>query len=204
MNNTPEAPQQEPKEKQPETLEEISLERPHAGRLFLMILGVILAADLLTKYACFQFLGVSIFTAPDGTAAITASAAYPIFPGLALEAALNLGAFNGWFAGMRWFLIAISALAIPICLCIALMSPQRPATMVWALALIASGALGNLYDRIVYGGVRDFIRCSIQLGDKEWVWPNFNIADSAIVCGVALILLREWTLARRARGATAE
>jgi signal peptidase II len=76
--------------------------------------------------------------------------------------------------------------------------------MVVSLALIAAGAAGNLHDRWFHGGVRDFIRCSVNFGEKEWVWPNFNIADSAIVCGVAIILIREWILMRRAAEVSAE
>ena len=197
---TPAAPEQ----RQPEPHQEPSLEPPRAGRLFLMILAVILAADLWTKQAVFKFLGVTIFFAPDGTPALTASDLYPLMPGFALEAALNLGAFNGWFSQVPWLLIGISALALPICLYIVLKANHRPAMMVVALSLIASGALGNRYDRITYGGVRDFIRWSVEVGEREWVWPNFNIADSAIVCGVALILIREWKLARRARATSVE
>ena len=199
--NEPQQPA--PEQKPPEPPREPSLERPRAGWLFLMILAVILASDLATKYATFKFLGASIFLAPDGTPTLTSSSVYTLFPGLALEAALNLGAFNGWFAQLPWLLIGISALALPICLYIVLKSNHRPAVLVVALAFISSGAVGNLYDRIIYGGVRDFIRCSIRIGEQEWVWPNFNIADRAIVCGVAMILIREWYLARRARTASA-
>lgn len=47
--------------------------------------------------------------------------------------------------------------------------------------LILGGAMGNLYDRIVYGYVRDFI--------SVWKWPAFNIADSAIFCGALALLI---------------
>jgi len=47
--------------------------------------------------------------------------------------------------------------------------------------LILGGAVGNLYDRIVYGYVRDFI--------SIWKWPSFNIADSAIFCGALALLI---------------
>jgi signal peptidase II len=54
-----------------------------------------------------------------------------------------------------------------------------------ALSLILGGALGNLYDRLVYGYVIDFI--DVHFG--EWHWPAFNIADSAITIGVLLLLI---------------
>ena len=54
-----------------------------------------------------------------------------------------------------------------------------------ALALILGGALGNLHDRIVYGSVVDFIEVHIF----SYHWPDFNVADSAIVTGACLLLL---------------
>jgi signal peptidase II len=57
--------------------------------------------------------------------------------------------------------------------------------MALALALILGGALGNLVDRLLYGHVIDFI--DLYYGD--WHWPTFNIADSAITLGAALLLL---------------
>ena len=163
----------------------------HAAGLFTVITGFLLWADIWTKVAVFQFLKVEIFTAPSGFPAVTRSPIYEIFPGFALEAALNLGAFNGWFSWAPWLLIGVSFLALPVCFFIATFRSSGPLT-VTALGMIASGAAGNLYDRITIGGVRDFIRWSVQWGDQEYVWPNFNIADSAIVCGVGLILWTEW------------
>lgn len=162
-----------------------------AAGLFIAIAGILLWADLWTKSAAFRFLDVRIFTTPEGVPAVTRSDIYEIFPGFALEAALNLGAFNGWFAWAPGMLIGVSLLALPVCFYIATFRSDSR-LMVAALGLIASGAAGNLYDRALIGGVRDFIRWSIQWGEREYVWPNFNIADSAIVCGVALILWIEW------------
>jgi signal peptidase II len=54
-----------------------------------------------------------------------------------------------------------------------------------ALALILGGAVGNLYDRIRYGRVTDFLHFYIG----THTWPDFNLADSAIVCGATLLCL---------------
>ncbi len=54
-----------------------------------------------------------------------------------------------------------------------------------ALALILGGALGNLYDRLLFGRVTDFLHFYIG----PHIWPDFNLADSAIVCGAALLLI---------------
>ena len=57
--------------------------------------------------------------------------------------------------------------------------------MALALALILGGAAGNLIDRVLYGHVIDFI----DLYYRDWHWPTFNIADSAITLGAALLIL---------------
>ena len=54
-----------------------------------------------------------------------------------------------------------------------------------ALALILGGAVGNLYDRVLYGRVTDFLHCYIGTHS----WPDFNLADSAIVVGTALLIV---------------
>jgi len=53
------------------------------------------------------------------------------------------------------------------------------------LSLILGGAIGNLYDRIAYGYVVDFIDVYYQ----SWHWPVFNIADCAISVGVVMMLI---------------
>ena len=58
-----------------------------------------------------------------------------------------------------------------------------------ALALILGGALGNVYDRIAYGMVIDFLEVHIILGSWNYHWPDFNVADSAIVVGGILLFL---------------
>jgi signal peptidase II len=54
-----------------------------------------------------------------------------------------------------------------------------------ALAFILGGAIGNLYDRILFGRVTDFLH--LYIGNH--MWPDFNIADSAIVCGATLLFI---------------
>jgi signal peptidase II len=64
-----------------------------------------------------------------------------------------------------------------------------------ALALILGGAVGNLIDRIAYGHVIDFL----DFHWRGWHWPAFNVADSAIVGGAALLILDELLRVRRSR-----
>jgi signal peptidase II len=56
------------------------------------------------------------------------------------------------------------------------------------LALILGGALGNLYDRLVYGHVVDFL----DLHAAGWHWPAFNVADSAITVGAGLLIVESF------------
>jgi lipoprotein signal peptidase len=63
-------------------------------------------------------------------------------------------------------------------------STARDWSLCTALGLILAGTLGNLYDRIVFHGVRDFLHF-------YWInWPVFNVADSCLVCGAGLLLLQ--------------
>lgn len=61
------------------------------------------------------------------------------------------------------------------------------------LALILGGAIGNLVDRIKLGYVVDFI----DVYYKNWHYPAFNVADSAITCGVVLLIIDVILLGRR-------
>jgi signal peptidase II len=63
------------------------------------------------------------------------------------------------------------------------------------LALLLGGAIGNLVDRVLYGYVVDFI----LLHYRGWSYPAFNVADSAITCGVVLLLFDGLVLERRER-----
>ncbi len=55
----------------------------------------------------------------------------------------------------------------------------------WGFALILGGAAGNLFDRVVFGRVTDFLELYIG----EYHWPTFNVADAAIVAGSGLLVL---------------
>lgn len=70
---------------------------------------------------------------------------------------------------------------------------QHETLMAVALALVLGGAIGNLIDRVAYGYVIDFLDVYYQ----DWHWPAFNIADSAICIGVALMLLESFGVGRR-------
>jgi signal peptidase II len=85
---------------------------------------------------------------------------------------------------VRWMLLVFSLLAA-VAVLVALLKLGRKinATTV-ALALILGGALGNAYDRMRFGYVIDFLEVHII----HYHWPDFNVADSAIVVGGMLLL----------------
>lgn len=66
--------------------------------------------------------------------------------------------------------------------------PQGKRVLLFSISLILGGAFGNLYDRFSHGYVIDFIAVYY----RDWHWPTFNIADSAICVGAALLILATW------------
>lgn len=90
---------------------------------------------------------------------------------------------GGW---QRWFFVAL-ALGISIWLVLLVRRHALERLLPLAAAMILGGALGNVIDRIHYGAVVDFL--DVHAGG--WHWPAFNIADSAISIGVALLIWQQ-------------
>lgn len=102
-----------------------------------------------------------------------------------------LATASGW---QKQFLTAVGIVAsLFIIYLLARHGTQR--LFSFALALILGGAVGNVIDRIAYGHVIDFL----DFHWRGWHWPAFNVADSAIVCGAALLILDELLRVRRSR-----
>ena len=104
--------------------------------------------------------------------------------------AYNTGAafsFLADSAGWQRWLFALIAVVVSTVLVVWLKRLERNDTwLAIALALILGGALGNLYDRIAYGHVVDFILVHWQ---NRWYFPAFNFADSAICVGAVMLAL---------------
>ncbi len=113
----------------------------------------------------------------------------PVLPFLNMTLTFNpgaafsfLGSASGW---QRWL---FSGIAVAVSVFILSWLRRLPRGLIWvpsALALILGGALGNLWDRLALGHVVDFI----DVYYDRWHWPAFNVADSAICVGVAMLLL---------------
>ena len=115
----------------------------------------------------------------------------PVTPFFYLTLRYNEGAAFSFLAGaggwQRWLFAALATVvSVVLIIWITRIYRQKGYTLeALALALILGGALGNLYDRIMLGHVVDFI----VLHYREHEWPAFNIADSAICIGAALLVL---------------
>jgi signal peptidase II len=99
---------------------------------------------------------------------------------------------------VKWLLVAISVAAIVVVVYYVRRTPISNTLLLWSLALLAAGICGNLIDRVRLGRVIDFI----LLYYRDYQWPVFNIADTAITIGAALMAI-ELFLAPQAERPTA-
>lgn len=113
-----------------------------------------------------------------------------VTPFFDLVLAWNIGISFGWLQhdsqAAQLALLAVKALAVVALAIWMVRSHTRLATV--ALGLIIGGAIGNGIDRLLYGAVVDFALFHIELGGRTYNWYVFNLADVAIVAGVAALL----------------
>ncbi len=102
----------------------------------------------------------------------------------------NEGVVFGLFPGKTSAFIVFSAIAIVVILFIYIKSDKTIFLSNLALGLVLAGAIGNLWDRIWFRGVRDFI--DLHLGDK-YHWPTFNVADSLICVGISILVFTSFS-----------
>jgi len=89
---------------------------------------------------------------------------------------------GGW---QRWFFIGLALLVSAVILFWLYKLTTQDKWVAIALSLVLGGAIGNVIDRVLFGHVIDFLHVYYQ----QWSWPIFNIADSAISIGVAILLI---------------
>lgn len=146
--------------------------------LYLGIAFFVIAADRLTKIYIRGHVELNIGVIP----------VIPHF--FSITHVENTGAafslFADWPLRVRTpLLVGFSVLAMLV-ICYLLWNSVRHFTWTgFALALVLGGAAGNLYDRIRYGRVTDFLHFYVG----RYAWPDFNLADSAIVVGATLLAL---------------
>lgn len=157
--------------------------RPRNGLAWLWLSGLVLTLDQLSKWAV-----TLVLPNQDG---------FPVTPFFNLVHVHNTGAAFSLFADQpgwqRGFFVGVALLAAAVILHLLRKTSGRPRFSL-ALALILGGALGNVIDRVAYGYVVDFL--DFYVG--TWHWPAFNVADTAISLGAALLI---WDSLRQPRDA---
>jgi len=102
----------------------------------------------------------------------------------------NTGISYGWFQQVGPFgqaaLVALKVIAVALLWIWLARAGSRPQAL--ALGLIIGGALGNAIDRLAYGAVADFVLLHLETAAWQFNWYVFNLADVAIVAGVAVLL----------------
>jgi signal peptidase II len=129
---------------------------------------VVVALDQVTKFLARTYLA----PLPDQSVALVGDF-------VRLTFVMNRGAAFGVLQNQNALFIIVSAIVIAVIVGSYRYSPVRSRLLNLALGLQLGGALGNLSDRLRLGYVVDFV----DVG----VWPVFNVADSAIVVGVAIL-----------------
>ena len=145
--------------------------------------GVIAAIITLALDQASKFWLVRIFDiAHHGTVKLT-----PFFD---LVLAWNQGISFGWFQndGQVAQIVLMTIKAVAVVVLAIWMARSRTLVATLSLGLIIGGAVGNGVDRLVYGAVVDFALFHVRIGENTFNWYVFNVADVAIVVGVAALL----------------
>jgi signal peptidase II len=136
--------------------------------------GVVVVLDRLTKWLMLAWLR------PGESVEVTGFFNFVLV--------YNRGAAFSFLAGAPgWqtpFFVAVALIACAVVSWLLLRHP-RQRLLCAGLALILGGALGNLWDRLAWGAVADFL----DFHAFGWHWPAFNVADSAITVGAALVIV---------------
>jgi signal peptidase II len=147
-----------------------------ASLKWLWLSGIVLALDQYTKWLVvsnlYEFQRIFMLPIFDLVRYHNKGAAFSLFAD-----------GDGW---QTWFFSVVAALISVAILWYQWSLPRQGCrTLATGLALILGGAVGNVIDRMVYGHVVDFLLFYYE----EWAWPAFNVADSAICVGVALVII---------------
>jgi signal peptidase II len=142
---------------------------------WLLVAVVIVVLDLWTKNIATQNL--TLYRPLELTSWLNMTLAHNY--GAAFSFLSDAG---GW---QRWLFTGLATVVTAVLVIWLMRLPATDKLSAAALALIIGGALGNLIDRTRHGYVVDFI----DVYYRGWHWPAFNLADSAITCGVILLLL---------------
>jgi signal peptidase II len=147
-------------------------------KIVLAIASAVATADQVTKVIVLDRLALGV---PVGVIEGFVDLTLVMNPGLAF------GLLGGVPEPWRWTVAVLSLVALAVLARVALrVLPTGGWKGVVAVGFIFGGALGNLVDRARFGAVVDFVDVHVQ----GYHWPAFNVADSAITVGVALLAFR--------------
>jgi signal peptidase II len=165
------------------------LRGPKALAVFGAVTALGTAVDLFSKHVAFTRIGPP-------------PARVPVIAGfLDLCRSENPGAAFGILGGAFTFFVTVSILAILILSYFSFSAVRSGPGYQITLGLVASGVLGNLYDRLTFGVVRDFIDVYVSFEPaRSWLrenlrtnhWPTFNAADAFICVGTGFLLVKFW------------
>ena len=150
-------------------------------RLVAALGGIVMILDQTAKWLALRRLGPGVpVSLIDGFFSLT----------LVMNPGVAFGMLGTVPPGWRWViaLLSIGALGVLAALATRLL-PEGGLVAAVAIGMIFGGAAGNLIDRARFGAVVDFL----DFYWRGWHWPAFNVADSAISVGVALLALRMLT-----------
>lgn len=148
-------------------------------RLGLVVAATVVVLDQLTKWAILTWLERAIALTPFFNLVVV------------WNRGVSFGMLHSDGALAPWLLSGL-ALAVVVALLIWLRQVEHPLPAV-GLGLIIGGAVGNVIDRVRFGAVIDFL----DVHAMGWHWPAFNVADSAICIGAALLLVDGLLMHRR-------
>jgi signal peptidase II len=148
-------------------------------RPILSIAAVVVGVDQLSKYVALRSLVLGVpLDVIDEVLSLT----------LVLNPGMAFGLLGGLPTAWRWMVavLSIGALLVLARVAVGVLAQGRAVTDLAAIGMIFGGAVGNLVDRARFGAVVDFVDVHV----RGWHWPAFNVADSSITIGVALLALR--------------
>jgi signal peptidase II len=175
-----------------------NLKSPAALSRFLLVCVIGLGLDLWTKHYAFTHLAPSVAAIADPRPVHV-----DFIPGwIRFELTTNHGAVFGFGQGQKWLFLTVSVVAIAF-LGYLFATSKRQRFYQFILGMLLAGVLGNMYDRIVFGYVRDMIHAL-----PGWRWPGtwsvggypaapgrdvfpyiFNVADILLCVGVGLMIV---------------